>query len=140
MTQSMSHNQLSFPRVALEFMNRDHDEFADLREKLLDLIDAGSLDQFGDRLEELYRHTIRHFAEEERVMQEAGFPAYPVHKGEHDAVLADMAARIELWRREGDLEALRDWIDAAVGEWFVNHVGSMDMVTAGFVAMKQQGR
>ena len=136
----MSQNQLSFPRVALEFMNRDHDEFAALRGKLLDQIAAGSPDDIGDRLDELYRHTIRHFAEEERVMQEIGFPAYPVHKGEHDAVLADMAAHIERWRRDGDREALRDWIDAAVGEWFVNHVGSMDMVTAGFVAMKQQGR
>ncbi|MDP2821639.1 MAG: hemerythrin family protein [Sulfuritalea sp.] len=136
----MNPNQLSFPQVALEFMNRDHEEFAALRGKLLDLIAAGSADGIDGVLDELQRHTIRHFADEERAMLETGFPAYPVHKDEHDAVLADMAARIERWRRERDVEALREWLDAAVGDWLVNHVSSMDMVTAGFVAMKRQGR
>ena len=136
----MNPHQLSFPQVALEFMNRDHEEFAALRGKLLDRIDTGATDGIDGLLDELQRHTIRHFADEEQAMQESGFPVYAVHKGEHDAVLADMAARIERWRRERDVEAMRDWIDAAVGEWFVNHVSSMDMVTAGFVAMKQQRR
>lgn len=121
-------------------MNRDHEEFAALRGKLLDLIDTGATDGIDGLLDELQQHTIRHFADEEAAMQEAGFPVYPVHKGEHDAVLADMAARIEGWRRERDVEALRLWLDVAVGEWFVNHVGSMDMVTAGFIAAQRQGR
>ena len=136
----MNPHQLSFPRVALDFMNRDHDEFAALRAKLLDLIAAGSPEGIDGLLDELQRHTIRHFADEETAMQETGFPPYPVHKAEHDAVLADMAARIERWRRERDAEALRQWLDAAVGDWLVNHVSSMDMVTAEFVAMQRQGR
>lgn len=136
----MNLHQLSFPQVALDFMNRDHEEFAALRGKLLDLIDSGAADGIDGVLDELQRHTIRHFADEEEAMQESGFPVYAVHKGEHDAVLADMAARIERWRRERDVEALRGWLDAAVGDWFVGHVSSMDMVTAGFVAMKRQGR
>jgi hemerythrin len=133
----MNLHQLSFPLVALDFMNRDHEEFVALRGKLLDLIAAGSTDGIDGQLDELQRHTIRHFADEEKAMQETGFPAYPVHRGEHDAVLADMATSIERWRRARDVEALRDWLDAAVGEWFVNHVSSMDMVTARFVAMKR---
>lgn len=134
----MVQHQLSFPQVALDFMNRDHEEFVALRGKLLDLIAAGSPDGIDSLLDELQRHTVRHFADEEKAMQESGFPVHAVHKGEHDAVLADMAARIEGWRRERDVEALRLWLDAAVGEWFVNHVGSMDMVTAGFIAAQRQ--
>ncbi|MDZ4253784.1 MAG: hemerythrin family protein [Sulfuritalea sp.] len=134
----MNRKPLSYPLVALEFMNRDHDEFVALRDQLLERIDAGAADAIDGLLDELQQHTIRHFADEEAAMQEAGFPVYAVHKGEHDTVLADMAARIERWRREGNVEALRDWLDAAVGEWLVNHVNSMDMVTARFVAAKQQ--
>lgn len=136
----MDPHQLSFPQVALDFMNRDHEEFAALRDQLLDRIAAGSTHGIDGLLDELQRHTVRHFADEEAAMQETGFPVYAVHKGEHDAVLADMAARIGLWRREGDVAALRDWLDAAVGEWFVNHVSGMDTVTAGFVAAKRQRR
>lgn len=134
----MNQNQLSFPQVALDFMNRDHEEFAALRGKLLDLIDTGATDGIDVLLDELQRHTIRHFADEEKAMQDAGFPVYPVHKGEHDAVLADMAMRIERWHGARDIAALRDWLDAAVGEWFVSHVGSMDTVTAGFIAAQRQ--
>ena len=134
----MNQNRLSFPQVALDFMNRDHEEFAALRGKLLDLIDTGATHGIDVLLDELQRHTIRHFADEERAMQEAGFPVYPVHKGEHDAVLADMAARIGRWQGARDIAALRDWLDAAVGEWFVSHVGSMDRVTAGFIAAQRQ--
>lgn len=70
-------------------------------------------------------------------MQETNFPVYSVHKGEHDSVLADMAARIAQWKQGGDLEALRNWLDMAVGDWLVAHVNSMDMVTAGYAAARQ---
>lgn len=133
----MVQHQLSFPQVALDFMNRDHEEFVVLRGKLLDLIDSGAADAIDGLLDELRQHTIRHFADEEAAMQESGFPAYPVHKGEHDAVLADMAACIERWHGGRDIEALRLWLDVAVGKWFVSHVGSMDMVTAGVIAAQR---
>lgn len=136
----MRQNHPSYPQVALDLMNRDHEEFAALRGKLLDLIDSGSAEGIDALLDELQRHTIRHFADEEKVMEESGFPVYAVHKGEHDTVLADIAARIEGWHDGRDIAALRDWLDAAVGEWLVNHVSSMDMVTAQFVAMRQRGR
>src|SRR3989338_9170564 len=118
---------LSYPQVALDFMTRDHAEFLALRDQLLDLLAAqttgGKLD---DLLDELLEHTRKHFAEEEKQMRETGFPPYPVHKGEHERVLAEMSARIERWRHGRDTAALRDWIDQAVGDWFVNHVGTMD--------------
>lgn len=109
-----------------------------LREKPLDQIAAGAADGIDGLLDEPRRHTIRHFADEEAAMREAGFPVYAVHKGEHDAALADMAARIERRRSERGIAALRDWIDAAVGEWFVNHANSMTLVAAGFIAAKRQ--
>jgi len=119
-------------------MNRDHAEFAALRDKLLDLIATGSADGIDGLLDELQRHTLRHFADEEQAMWDSGFPVYAVHKGEHDAVLADMAARIEQWRRERSIAALRNWLDVTVGDWLAAHVASMDMVTAGFVASRRR--
>lgn len=125
---------LDYPQVALEFMNRDHAEFVGLRASLLELLASPAPDARVDKLlDELLEHTRHHFAEEERLMQETGFPPYPMHKGEHDNVLADMAARVERWKQGHDVAALREWLDREIGDWFVNHVSSMDFVTAGFI-------
>jgi hemerythrin len=132
---------LDYPQIALEFMNHDHAEFADLRDKLLVLLQTQAPDSEVDSLlDELFEHTRRHFAEEERLMLETGFPPYPMHKGEHDQVLADMAAQIERWKYGRDAAATRDWLDKAVGDWFITHVGTMDLVTAGFIEMKQKAK
>jgi hemerythrin len=132
---------LDYPRVALDFMNRDHAEFVGLRAQLLELLAASPPDARVDKLlAELLEHTRHHFAEEERLMQETRFPPYPVHKGEHDNVLADMEARVGQWNQGHDAAALRDWMDRDVGDWFVEHVSSMDFVTAGFIKAQEGGR
>lgn len=129
---------LDYPQVALEFMNRDHQEFVSLRDKLLGLLaraptDTDALDVL---LGDLQEHTRHHFAEEEGRMLAAQFPPYPMHKGEHDRVLASMAAQVEAWARERDTAALQEWLEKEVGDWFVNHVNTMDFITAAFIASR----
>jgi hemerythrin len=132
---------LDYPQVALDFMNRDHAEFVGLRAQLLELLAAAAPDARVDKLlADLLEHTRHHFAEEERLMQEVRFPPYPVHKGEHDSVLADMAAKVELWKQGHDAAALRKWLERDVGDWFVNHVSTMDFVTAGFIKAQGGGK
>lgn len=130
----MNTHHLGLPQVALDFMNRDHQEFAELREKLLERITTGATTEIDAMLDALHAHTLRHFADEEKLMRETGFPAYEVHKEEHDKVLADMAQRISRWKQDGDLGALCHWLEIGVGEWLVAHIGSMDTVTARFAA------
>jgi hemerythrin len=130
---------LNYPQVALDFMNRDHAEFIAMRSRLLALLDVQAPEAGVDTLlDELLQHTRHHFAEEERLMQQTHFPPYAMHKAEHDHVLADMAARIERWKQERDAAALRTWLEKAVGDWFVTHVSTMDLVTAGFIDKKQK--
>ena len=135
-TPAMNTHRLSFPQVELDFMNRDHQEFAELREKLLERIATGTTAGIDAMLDELHAHTVRHFADEEKVMLETDFPVFAVHKGEHDSVLTDMAQRIAHWKQHGDIESLCHWLDHAVGDWLVAHIGSMDTVTARFAAAK----
>lgn len=129
---------MDYPQVALSFMNRDHAEFVALRDSLLGQLDARSPAEAVDALlDELLTHTRQHFADEERLMREVNFPPFPVHKGEHDAVLKGMATRIESWKLDRDANVLRAWLDKDVGAWFVNHVSTMDFVTARFIAAQR---
>lgn len=129
---------LDYPQVALPFMNHDHAEFIELRERLLAaLAKQPDITEVDALLARLLEHTRNHFGEEERLMQEAQFPPYPMHKGEHDRVLADMKTRVAQWQQDRDAEGLRGWMDKWVGEWFVNHVSTMDFMTARFIAATQ---
>ena len=128
---------IDYPQVALDFMNRDHAEFIALLEKLLDLLHKQAPDTEVDViLNEFVEHTRRHFNEEERHMQEAKFPPFPVHKMEHDRVLEDMQNRIAQWKQDRDSAALINYLEKAVIGWFVQHVGMMDFVTARYIAGK----
>lgn len=126
---------MNYPQVALEFMNRDHAEFAALLQKILiSLPPAGTDENVDALLQTLLDHTRRHFAEEEQEMQACGFPPYPMHQGEHERVLGAMAAKVAEWQSDRDSEALKAWLSGPVSDWFVNHVSTMDTMTARYIA------
>jgi hemerythrin len=125
---------IDYPQVALDFMNRDHAEFIAIRGKLLDLLKQKTPASEVDAvLDQLLEHTRHHFAEEERHMQEAKFPPYPMHKMEHDQVLNDMQKLVTQWHQHRDAAALQHYLENALADWFVHHVGMMDFVTARYI-------
>ncbi|NOT20712.1 MAG: hemerythrin family protein [Sideroxydans sp.] len=126
---------LNYPQVALAFMNRDHAEFVAMHDGLLRLLDAAPATITVDEaLHALHTHTLHHFAEEERLMLSTHFPPYRMHQSEHTRVLADMEARHAAWIESHDAFALKQWLQNEVAAWFVNHVSTMDLVTAQFIA------
>lgn len=129
---------LNYPQVALEFMNRDHQEFVALREKLLALLQASPLDtaRIDALLYELMDHTDHHFDEEEGRMLAAQFPPFSVHKGEHIRALAEIRGQVSAWETSRDAAALQQWLEQRLADWFVNHVNTMDFVTAAFIASR----
>ncbi|GAO03918.1 bacteriohemerythrin [Anaeromyxobacter sp. PSR-1] len=129
------------PELPLPFMNEDHAEEIRLLEALGEALEAhrarrGSLDAVLERLSLLAVHTREHFLREEQVMRETGFPAYPQHKGEHDRVLAEMDGEARAFREGGDPVRLRGYLFETVPAWFVQHIRTMDAMTARFVASR----
>jgi len=126
---------IDYPQVALDFMNRDHAEFIALRDKLLVLLEQQAPDSDVDAvLNQLLEHTHHHFGEEERAMQEAQFPPYPMHKMEHDQVLEDMQNRVAQWQQQRDASVLKNYLEKTLIDWFTRHVGMMDFVTARYIS------
>ncbi|MDH2917283.1 MAG: hypothetical protein PXX77_10470, partial [Gallionella sp.] len=64
------------------------------------------------------------------------FPPYRMHKMEHDRVIADMELHGANWINGRDRNELKNWLENDVATWFVNHVSTMDYVTAGFIASR----
>ena len=126
------------PDLRIEFMNADHAREAalvnDLEAALVEHARGeGTLGAIVERLSLLAVHTREHFLREESMMREVRFPAYPLHKAEHDRVLAQMDSEARVFREHGDAARLSAYLFEALPAWFEGHVRTMDLVTARFV-------
>ena len=126
------------PKVALQFMNDDHEEATKITNALMTLVGAADNGEpnpegISYTLEELLTHCREHFGREQVQMEQFAFPPYPVHKAEHDRVLEEMEAELNAWRETEDLERLKVYVFNTLPEWFIGHIETMDTVTAMFI-------
>jgi hemerythrin len=127
------------PQVPLDFVNADHREEGRLLNAVADAV--GALEAgLGDAaaalasLAALRDHTAAHFGREDDAMRRTLFPAFPVHHAEHVRVLTELDDEIRRFRETGDAARLRAWVLGDVPRWFVDHIQTMDLVTARFIA------
>jgi len=114
-------------------MDAIHEEFVDL---VLSLLSAPS-EEISEKLQAIRTHTEQHFAEEERWMDESGFPARDCHADEHAAVLASMAG-VTRKVAAGHAEAARDLARALI-DWFPSHAGYLDSALAQWLCKQHLG-
>ncbi|KIM12809.1 MAG: hypothetical protein KU37_02790 [Sulfuricurvum sp. PC08-66] len=125
------------PKVAYEEMNQVHAEEVELLNRLEVLLSVPAVDSdaVDAVLEEMMVHTRGHFGNEERLMREVGFPAYPMHQGEHARALNEMQFVIADWRNRLDKVALRSYFLETIPAWLHQHIATMDTMTARFICM-----
>ena len=123
------------PLVSLESMNKVHLEELDLLNTLLEQIDSNAdFEMLSKSLEELLAHMQEHFTGEEKIMQEAKYPSFHMHKGDHDKVLNE-ARYVEMeWRNRKDVDALREYLEEELAAWLDQHIKAMDTPMADFVS------
>jgi len=129
------------PRLALESMNATHREEVELINRLGRLLLQGRQGDpdsaaIGRRLDEWLEHTREHFERENSLMRKYGFPAYPVHSGEHQTVLTQIEELRNQWVEKEEIQHLAAFILEEWPRWFDMHVNSMDAVTAQFVSQR----
>jgi hemerythrin len=136
MSQELLSEQ-DIPLVSIDFMNNTHQQEADIVNALARNITArksGTADdaEITRLLDEWLQHTIAHFERENELMQQTGFPAYPVHAEEHEIALNRMQAVVDAWHQNQDIDLVTDYVFTLWPAWFKGHVNSMDMITAQF--------
>ncbi len=131
----------NIPKVSLDFMNRTHEEEVVIVNKLMKLLENNASAEAHEaevstQLILWLEHTEAHFARENELMQQVGFPAYPVHAGEHESALKGMQSIVDDWQANKDLDQLQDYVFKLWPDWFLAHVSTMDTVTANFAKMQ----
>lgn len=128
------------PLVAMDFMNDVHGEDIDIINSLYELIlnyeknpNSENANLINKKYEEWFSHTVEHFKNEEIQMSEKNFPPYLFHKGEHDKVLSTMEEVFSQWKNTNDIGELKHYFKDVLPLWLVQHIQSMDTVTAMFL-------
>ena len=119
-------------KLGLGFQDADHEEAVALMNALQTCSDDALTALFAQHAQHLREHLER----ENALMERTGFFAIEVHKGEHDRVLAETAA-MQAKLDAGDIATVRAYVTDALPNWFINHLESMDTMTAMFA--QQQG-
>ena len=124
------------PQVAVASMNATHaEELAILEELAAALATPGDAERLERAVEAFREHVEHHFSREERLMEEYGFPPYPIHRSEHDRMRALVARLCDGWRTAEGRAALQRFVEREFPDWLTQHVETMDTVTAQFLAM-----
>ncbi|MDR2135146.1 MAG: hemerythrin family protein [Treponema sp.] len=94
----------------------------------------------GQGREEIFRtldfltgYTIKHFADEEKMQIDCGYPDYLVHKRYHDDFKALVGSMTRQIREEGPTEALVGQVTTVIGNWLLNHIKGDDFRMAAYV-------
>lgn len=114
-------------------MDLIHEEFETLVAQALHCDD----DRIPVAIAALCGHLQSHFAEEDRWMEETGFPARDCHMAEHAAVLAsasEVFARVQAGRH-----ALGRSFAQALADWFPPHADYLDSALAHWMCKRATG-
>jgi len=94
---------------------------------------AGDAPALAARLQRVHRELAAHFAHEELLMAEYGFPKRARHKDAHDTYLADTAGKIRVLQRDGLTADLRRWVTGRLFEWARFHISANDVELGRFL-------
>lgn len=128
--------QEQLPMVAMPSMNDTHLEEMIIINQLDAAAKENNVELVAKVLQDLLEHTIIHFSDEEDMMEEALFPAYQMHKSEHDRHIHELKALVKYFDENRDPKAITAYIDGNLTKWLVHHIETMDTITAQFL---QQG-
>lgn len=123
------------PKVALERMNKVHEEEIKLLNQLFESIDKGKeIEEIDDLFKAFVEDVKKHFSSEQEMMEQFNFFAYPMHRGEHDMILGQLANLEKNWEKNKNPELIKAYIENEFLPWLMNHIQTMDTVTAHFLS------
>ncbi len=125
--------QEQLPMVAIPSMNDTHLEEILIINRLDAAARDGDTQAVHEILQELLEHTSMHFSDEEDMMEEALFPAFQKHKGEHDRHLHELKSVIKYFEEHKDTGAVSAYIEGGLTPWLIEHIKTMDTMTALFL-------
>lgn len=111
--------------VGIESMDHEHRQLIrlinEIYEEMKDRKDPESVEQF---LGDIHAAIAAHFALEERLMQNAGFGEYDAHKADHEDLLEQIRALMDIFDQDNDRGI--GLLQERLSGWFSDHFSTFD--------------
>ena len=106
-------------------------------ERVSDLVqsceDGNDIVKLQDTLEFLLNHTVRHFADEEALLLEYGYPNYKDHKEMHDEFKETVDRLVQRFKDNGSSAELSGDVNKIVVRWLINHIQYEDKKISDYI-------
>lgn len=128
--------QEELPMVAIPSMNDTHLEEMLIINTLDTAISDSNVEVIAKTIDELLAHTITHFSEEEKMMEEGLYPEYLTHKSEHDRHVQELKSLVQYFERTKDPKAIYAYSKGNLTPWRIHHIQTMDTEMATYLQAK----
>lgn len=123
--------------LGVPFIDRQHEELFRRLDALIASIRGGrSRDEVAHTLEFLGAYSREHFAAEEALMEEKGYPALPDHRAEHERFGAELRALQAEYGRDGPTASLIIRVNTQLTTWLRTHIYRTDRALVDFLNAK----
>lgn len=120
--------------VGIDVIDRQHQTWIARYNGVVDAIgSAGATAPVVSTLDFLLDYTVYHFATEEGIMREAGYPELEGHQAKHEALRQAVANLGEDFEEEGSTNALGEAVETLLGNWLIQHIKNTDQRFGEFV-------
>ena len=134
-------NHSDLPTVSIEAMNTMHYEEVDVINAFLqELTERNDFTLLSEHFEKLLTHMQKHFESEEKLMEEAQYPSFRMHKADHDKVLNEARYSEMEWRNRKDVDDLKEYLNEELLPWLDQHIKAMDVPMADFISQFEKYR
>jgi hemerythrin-like metal-binding protein len=122
----LSRKQL-YSATGYEPIDREHRDLSDALEAFIGKVNAGKVDEVGSAMDALIAGVGDHFAHEERLMAESGYPQASRHAEAHALFVGDVLRFRKELQQGGVTATFRRWAVSRLLEWFRFHILSHDV-------------
>ena len=109
--------------VGIPVIDKQHQRIIDYINQLLDAQQHHSREQVGEVITQTVDYTLSHFAFEESLMEEAGYPFLSAHKKVHQLFVKRVA---DYQQRFNMGEDVADELLTTLRAWLINHIKNDD--------------
>lgn len=113
-----------------EEVDNEHKEIFALVKKVINAAFDSQEEKIETTIDFLADYTIRHFAHEERIMEESNYPDTDIHKKQHQDFVKDVVALKERVMVESDSRKSSIEVNNVIVDWLTAHVLGSDKVMA----------
>jgi hemerythrin len=124
--------------VGVPMIDAQHQELFRRAERLILALRGGDRAEVAPLVVYLSEYAATHFADEERLMADVGFPELADHRAAHEAFRKEFKELVKDYERKGPTPLVALTLHNWLSDWLRRHVSTVDVRLATFIDTRRR--